>query len=72
MKAQRGKLKDMTPVERSVFSRERGIARMLENIQRIRQAANEDIAKVEARIKEKQVLKVGQLVDALKRGRLKA
>ena len=65
-KKQRGLLKDMSPVERSIYSREGGIARMRENIKNIRERATQEIAEIEARIREKQVL-----VDALKRGNLK-
>lgn len=53
------------PLERSIYVREKGIERMESNIQRIREAADEQIAEVRARIKEKRVL-----LDALKRGKL--
>lgn len=60
------KLKEMTPVERSIYSRERGVARMKQNIIDIREKADDQIAEINARIREKQTL-----VDALKRGTLK-
>jgi len=63
----KSKFADMSPVDRSIFRRESGIARMRENIKRIREDAERAIAEVEARIREKQVL-----LDALKRGNLKA
>ena len=66
MAKKRGIYKDMTPVERSIFSRERGIARMNQNIRRIRDEAAEKIALIQTGIREKQTL-----VDALKRGTLK-
>jgi hypothetical protein len=66
MAKSRGKFADMNPVERSIFRRESGIARMRENIKRIRERAEEAVAEIEARIREKQVL-----LDALKRGNLK-
>lgn len=67
MKQRRSKYADMTPVERSIHSRESGIARMRQNIIDIKTRAAEQIAEIETRIREKQVL-----VDALKRGTLKA
>lgn len=57
--------KPTDPLERSIHMREKGIERMELNIQRIREAADEQIAEVRARIKEKRVL-----LDALKRGKL--
>ena len=53
------------PLERSIYIREGGIKRMQQNIVRIRREAEEEIAEVQKRIKEKQVL-----LDALKRGQL--
>lgn len=58
--------KDMTPLERSIHSRERGIARMRDNIERIRKDAEAKVSTIQARIAEKQVL-----LDALKRGAMK-
>lgn len=55
------------PLTRCIESRERGIKRMRDNIARIRKDAEQRIAEVELRVREKQVL-----LDALKRGRLKA
>ncbi|MCU1305130.1 MAG: hypothetical protein JWQ87_5414 [Candidatus Sulfotelmatobacter sp.] len=53
------------PLEKSIYLRERSIARMKENIRGIRADAEEAVAEVEKRIKEKHVL-----LDALKRGKL--
>jgi hypothetical protein len=61
-----GLLKEMTPVKRAILSRERGIARMKENIINIQKRAAQEVAEIQARIREKQTL-----VDALKRGTLK-
>ena len=66
-KSRRSKYADMTPVERSIHSREKGIERMKQNIIQIREKAEEQVAEIMARMKEKQFL-----VDALKRGSLKA
>lgn len=60
------KYSELSPLERSIFSRERAILRMKQNIARIRQDADGEINATESRIKEKQIL-----LDALKRGRLK-
>jgi len=57
--------KEMSPIERAILSRESGISRMNENIRRIKEDAEEAIAEIEARIREKTVL-----LDALKRGQL--
>ena len=57
--------KEMSPIERAILSRESGISRMKENIRRIKEDAEEAIAEIEARIREKTVL-----LDALKRGQL--
>lgn len=54
------------PLERSIYIRERSIARMEENIRRIQESADEAKAEVRKRIAEKKVL-----LDALKRGKLK-
>ena len=67
MKQQRKSRKQMSAVERSIDSRERGIARMKQNIDAIRRKAEKEIADASARIAEKQIL-----LDALKRGSLKA
>ena len=66
MAKRKGKLSGLNPVERSIFRRESGIARMRENIKRIREIAEQDVAEIEARIREKSIL-----LDALKRGNLK-
>ncbi len=55
----------MTTLERSIHTRERGIARMKENIDKIQERANEDIKSIEKRIKTARVL-----LEALKRGEL--
>ena len=65
--AAKARRKDMSPLDRAIVSRESGIARMRENIKRIKEAADKEIAAIEARIREKSVL-----LDALKRGQLKA
>ena len=58
--------RDMTPLERAIDSRERGIATMRRNIERIQREADNDIAEIKARITEKQIL-----LDALKKGALR-
>lgn len=56
----------MTSIEKAIRSREMGIKRMKDNIGRIRKRAEEEIAGIERRMVERQVL-----LDALKRGQLK-
>lgn len=51
----------------SINSREKGIARMRDNIKKIREQADRDVAEIEKRIKEKQIL-----LDALRRGKIAA
>jgi len=60
------KRKDMTPVERAILSRERGIERMRLNIKAIQNSADRQIAEIQKRISEKQFF-----LDALKRGSIK-
>ena len=57
------KRKDMNPVERSILSREGAIARMKQNCERIRERADDEIAAVQKRIREKQFY-----LEALKKG----
>ena len=55
------------PLDRSIRSREMGIKRMLQNIQKVREKAEEQIVFIQRGIQEKEIL-----LDALKRGSLKA
>lgn len=60
------KRKDMNPVERAILSREHGIQRMRQNIQQIKQKAEDQVAAIEKRISEKQFF-----LDALRKGSIK-
>lgn len=55
--------KDMNPVERSIASRESAIIRMKQNCEKVRQRADDEIAAIQKRIREKQFF-----LDALKKG----
>lgn len=56
----------MTPVQRAIASRERGLSRMENNIRRVQVAAEEEIALI-----RKRMASVRVLLEALKRGDLK-
>lgn len=57
--------KDMSPLERAIYARQRGIETMRKSIERIRAQADADVKAIEKRIMEKAVL-----LDALRKGAL--
>lgn len=56
-----------TPLERSIISRERGIAQMEESVRRLERQTAEEVKVIRNRIAEKRIL-----LDALKRGAIKS